>query len=510
MESALSLWIEDCRKKDIPLHGNVIRGKALQLYNKIVEEGTEEPQPGTSTSPDRGSFQASRGWFDKFAKRFNIRSVKLHGEAASADTEAAESYPETFKGIIQEMGYRPEQVFNMDETGLFWKRMPSRTYLMKDEAKAPGFKAQKDRITLIMCGNAAGHMLKPGLIYKSANPRALKNKNKNTLPVYWMHNPKAWITKVLASDWFHRCFIPEVKTYLSDLGLEFKVLLIMDNAGGHPTDLSHDGVQIEFLPANTTSLIQPMDQGVIRAFKVLYTRNALQHLVNAMDPMEDFTLKEYWKTFTIASCLSIIQSALQDMKKETLNACWKKLWPDAVHDYKGFSPEEIHNGAVNKAVELAKLLGGEGFTDCTEEEVNTLIDAHSDPLTDDDLLELTESASEEEEESAQEQEDDEGLSIDRLGITLRAQQQVLSYIEGWDPQFKRALKTKNAVDSAMETYRTLCQTMKKQQQQSKITWFFNPKPKPSQETPPQKSPEKVPVVLAEEFPLSEEEDSEEL
>ncbi|XP_066952341.1 tigger transposable element-derived protein 1-like [Macrobrachium rosenbergii] len=257
-------------------------------------------------------------------------------------------------------------------------------------------------------------------------------------------------------------------------------------------------------------LVQPMDQGVICAFKALYyTFNAPQHLVNAVDAMEDFTLKEYWKTFTIASCLSIIQSAFQDMKKETLNACWKKLWPDAVHDYKGFSPEEIHNGAVNKAVKLAKLLAGEGFTDCTEEEVNTLIDVHCDPLTDDDLLELTKSASEEEEESAQEQEDDEGLSTDRLGIILRAQQQVL-FIEEWDLQFEHALKTRNAIDSAMEAYRTLYQTMKNQQQQSKITWFFNPKPKPSQEPPSEESPAKVPVVLAEEFPLSEEEDSEEL
>lgn len=70
---------------------------------------------------------------------------------------------------------------------------------MKDEATGPGFNAQKDRVTLIMCGNAAGFMLKPGLIYKDANPRALKNKNKNVLPVFWMHNTKAWITKVLTS-----------------------------------------------------------------------------------------------------------------------------------------------------------------------------------------------------------------------------------------------------------------------------------------------------------------------
>lgn len=43
----------------------------------------------------------------------------------------------------------------MDETGLFWKRMPSRTFIMQEEAKSPGFKAQKNRLTLVMCGNAA-------------------------------------------------------------------------------------------------------------------------------------------------------------------------------------------------------------------------------------------------------------------------------------------------------------------------------------------------------------------
>ena len=60
----------------------------------------------------------------------------------------------------------------------------------------------------------------------------------------------------------------------------------MDNAGGHPVDLYHEGVQIEFLPPNTTSLLLPMYQGVIRAFKALYAGNCLQQLVDAMDEEE--------------------------------------------------------------------------------------------------------------------------------------------------------------------------------------------------------------------------------
>lgn len=241
MENALGFWIANCRKKNIPLDTRIIREKARQLHTRFSvteKEDLDDPQPGTSTSlPRRATtieFTASKGWFEKFQKRFNLKNVPLHGEASSADHNAAELYVnETFRSIIENGGYHPEQVFNMDETGLMWKKMPSRKFIMNEEAKAPGFKAYKDRMTLILCGNVAGFLLKPGLIYKSKNPYALKNKTKSLLPVHWMNNPKAWITKQLTAEWFHDCFVPQVKRYLAEKGLDFKVVLFMDNAGGH-------------------------------------------------------------------------------------------------------------------------------------------------------------------------------------------------------------------------------------------------------------------------------------
>ena len=62
--------------------------------------------------------------------------------------------------------------------------MPSRTFMMQEEAKDPGFKAQKHRLTPVMCGNCAGFMIKPGLIYRSRNPKTLKTGNEDALPVY--------------------------------------------------------------------------------------------------------------------------------------------------------------------------------------------------------------------------------------------------------------------------------------------------------------------------------------
>ncbi|XP_062821287.1 tigger transposable element-derived protein 1-like [Anolis carolinensis] len=469
MESALALWIDDCCKKNISLDTNTIRTKAMQLYDCMAEnmedqeeDDDEDDEAGTSTltgSPtESGKFAASKGWFHTFQKHYGLKSVGLYGEAASADKAAAEDYVNnTFKEILKEGGYRPEQVFNMHETGLFWKRMPSRTFLMKEEATAPGFKAQKDRATLIMCGNAAGFMIKPGLIYKAKNPRALKNKNKNVLPVHWMHHPKACITKILMRDWFHQCFIPEVKVYLAEKGIDFNVLLLMDNAGGHAVDITHDGVQVEFLPPSTASLIQPMDQGIIRAFKALYTRNSLQSLVEAMDMDEDFSLKESWHDYTIASCLKNIQKAITEMKTETLNACWEKLWPEVVHDYKGFSPDEIHHSAVDNAVRLAKILGGEGFSDMTAEDVNDLLDMHSLPLMDEDL--------EEEEQQRDEEEEVVGLTLERLATLQEKAQELQQLAEDWDTNTARSLQFRNSIDSCMSVYKTMLTQAKKQRQQ---------------------------------------------
>ena len=118
-------------------------------------------------------------------------------------------------------------------------------------------------------------------------------KNKNALPVYWMNNAKALVTKVLNRDWFKQCFIPEVKRYLRGKGLDLKVLLLVDNTGGKVDDLLYDGVQIEFLPPNSTSIIPPMEESIIHTFKALHTCNTLQHLVNAMDTDQDFSLKAY-------------------------------------------------------------------------------------------------------------------------------------------------------------------------------------------------------------------------
>ncbi|GFW35926.1 tigger transposable element-derived protein 1 [Trichonephila clavipes] len=86
-------------------------------------------------------------------------------------------------------------------------------------------------------------MLKPLLINKSFRPCALKGKDLKQLPVHWMANQKAWMTTAIFTEWFNNCFVPEVEAYMKEKSLDFKVLLIVDNAASHP-QLEHPNVQL--------------------------------------------------------------------------------------------------------------------------------------------------------------------------------------------------------------------------------------------------------------------------
>ena len=96
------------------------------------------------------------------------------------------------------------------------------------------------------------------MLYHSLNPHALKGTNKHTLPVFWRANRKAWVMAVMFMDWFHNCFIPQVERYLVEQNIAFKVLLLINNAPGHPRDLkvAYLNVEVIFLSPKATSLIQ--------------------------------------------------------------------------------------------------------------------------------------------------------------------------------------------------------------------------------------------------------------
>ena len=62
-----------------------------------------------------------------------------------------------------------------------------------------------------------------------------------------------------------------IKQFDQELRLQKrKILLLIDNASSHKLEENEilSNITLHFLPPNTTSHIQPIDQGIIHSFKV--------------------------------------------------------------------------------------------------------------------------------------------------------------------------------------------------------------------------------------------------
>ncbi|KFM77792.1 Tigger transposable element-derived protein 1, partial [Stegodyphus mimosarum] len=388
MKKLLKVWVTEKQLQGGTLTQSIIWEKARAIYGDLLKQ-----IPHTFTKEEsEDSFKASRGWFDNFRKRTGIHSVVRHGEAASSDVKAAEVYIITFSELIEAKGYLPQQVFNCDETGLFWKRMPNRTYITAEEKTMPGHKPMKDRLTLALCANASGDCkIKPLLVYHPENPRAFRSHKilKVKLPVMWRANPKAWLTRKFFVEWINLVFGLSVKKYLQENNLPMQALLVLDNAPAHPLNLEDDlfeefkFIKILYLPPNTTPILQTMDQQVISDFKKLYTKHIFRRYFEVTENT-NLTLREFWKDhFNIMLCLRIIDQAWPGVTTSTLTSAWKKLWPEAVAEraFEGLAPEV---SVVEEIVSLRKSMG----LKVDERDVNKLVEEQVQKLTTEELHDL--------------------------------------------------------------------------------------------------------------------------
>jgi len=90
-------------------------------------------------------------------------------------------------------GYLPEQVYNADETGIYYKMLPDKMLAVKsNEHRKEGFKAIKERLTLLFCVKKTGsHKLKPLCIGKSCQPRRFHHINLKSLPFVYVNSKNA-------------------------------------------------------------------------------------------------------------------------------------------------------------------------------------------------------------------------------------------------------------------------------------------------------------------------------
>jgi hypothetical protein len=252
------------------------------------------------------------GWLRHFLARHNFRHKRAHGEIGSVNVEEALKYVAQLRERIGQ--FHPQDVYNMDETALYYKAVPRSSICMK---KAPAFKLNKARVTMIVGANSDGSDKLPLVFLGNAKcPRWLSEKPVN---VQYVGTSKGWMTAAVYQQWlldFNERMQRE----------ERQVLLIVDNAPSH----IHRGVPLSNvtvlkLPPNTTSLLQPMNQGVIANLKREYinmkTEVAVEHFLDGdKDPYR----------ISLLEGIELCQDSWMSVQADAIKNCWvhAKLFVD--------------------------------------------------------------------------------------------------------------------------------------------------------------------------------------
>ncbi|XP_015115543.1 tigger transposable element-derived protein 2-like [Diachasma alloeum] len=284
VDEATWLWFQERRSVGCPLSGSLVRMQALRFHASL----------GGAVD-----FGATDGWLN--------------------------TYKVEFAKMMEEENLSPDQVFNADETGLNFREMPTKTLSAKSEPEAAGLKCQKERVTVMACSNApASFKLPLVVIGKSAKPRAIKDLTN--LPVCYKSQKSAWMMSTLFTDWFKEEFVPQVTGFLLKRDLPLKAVLLVDNCAAHPQQLSVGEIPVEFLPPNTTSLIQPMDQGCLQTLKLMYRQQLMGFILGRVNA--GTTLTEALKKLTIREVVFWISDAWKRVLDKTIIKLWKPLYPE--------------------------------------------------------------------------------------------------------------------------------------------------------------------------------------
>lgn len=301
LEKALVLWLKRARSSNLPVSGPIMREKAEELALRM----------------DIEDFKCSDGWISRFKERHGLAFKSVSGEAAAVDKVVSTDWKQTrLQCLLQK--YAPCDIYNADEMGLFFKCLPDQTLCRKGE-RCIGGKLSKERITVMVCANMDGsHKLDLFVVGKSKRPRCFKGVR--TLPVTYAANTRAWMTQALFEDWLRK------------LDLELKqanrhVLLIVDNCPAHGVVEGLEAIQLEFLPPNTTAVLQPMDQGVIKCLKMTYRKFLLKRMLVCMDSSMPYDI-------TLLSSLGMLASAWNEVKCTTIMNCFNHAFstPDCIRD----------------------------------------------------------------------------------------------------------------------------------------------------------------------------------
>lgn len=401
VEEALTEWFSAVQERGVSVSGPILKNKAEELAKKLGYE----------------DFKSTDGWLSRWKSRKDIKFKREHGEKKSADTESAETWKtEHLPGLLEK--FNSEDIYNADETGLFYRATPNGS-LCFSKTSLSGYKKAMARMTVLCCSNMTGTDKKKLLVIgKSAKPRCFKGLKIDNMPVDYYHNRKAWMTKVIFEKW--------LRTWDTQLQkASRKICLVIDNCSAHPDLKDLKNIQLEFLPANTTSVLQPMDMGVIKNMKALY-REKLVHLI--LQTIEDGLLSSSSSANDVSSRVNVLQAiqfvadSWRQLRSTTIVKCFAR------GGFKRPASESVYEDSHDKISENSELVASltvSNYEDFLNIDEDTVCYDVENAWIEDEIIENIQSKRQRVESEDEEEDDDDPQDV-RL-VTLR---EARTYVDG--------------------------------------------------------------------------------
>ncbi|CAB5390911.1 unnamed protein product [Rhizophagus irregularis] len=307
LEQALSIWVKQALSKNMILSDNILREKAKE-----------------------------------FAQDLNI-------------AENAIGFSNELRAELQELisKYDPNDVFNFDETGLFYRMTPNQTLA---SGPVSGTKKDKTRITVLLgCNSNGTEKIKPLVIGNAQKPHCLHGINISNLPVSYYWNKKAWMTQDIFRHWIK---ILDNKFQVQ----KRQVLILLDNASSHLEPKKKEANNNELYNSDETSAAESSHAAKNKKGKkraVSKPKKSRQLFDDLSQPLEltNITIK-YLPPNTTSHLQPMDQDVWLDVSQNTISNCWAKagIFPSVNHVQREVASDQIDMELDVKFEEIEELL----------------------------------------------------------------------------------------------------------------------------------------------------------
>lgn len=265
LEAELKLWIRSERQNN----------NHVSIRRLVREAKTR------AAKQNKKDVKFTWGWVRSFLKRnsFHLRKPSTKINQPDRSQEVRDTFITKIKTKIESGLYDLDHIINMDETGVCFEEIKSKTICVQDEKskqedpqnyKHPATKSVgqiKDNLTVALAVSYTGIKLPAFIIFPDKGIKKLKINVPENIRKY--HRPEgSYMDRKAMGEWINKVINP----YSRKLAPNKKGLLLLDNFSGHLSPELQQAIEkfnyeVETLPPNSTKHLQPLDISVNRAFK---------------------------------------------------------------------------------------------------------------------------------------------------------------------------------------------------------------------------------------------------